>query len=104
MPGVALLLRPEFRAHVPIRIGNACKKDAPMSASMSSTREERPRRPLLVAFINFGLGLLILCNGFSRPSIANMRMLDLVHLLAAGAGLGAGLAWLAVFLYGRRKS
>jgi hypothetical protein len=104
MPGVALLLRPEFRAHVPIRIGNACKKDACMSASVSSTRKERPPRPLLIAFINFGLGLWILINGFSRPTIANMRTLDLEHLLAAGAGFGAGLAWLAVFLYGRRKS
>jgi hypothetical protein len=75
-----------------------------MSTSASSIRKERPPRPLLVAFINFGLGLLILCNGFSRPTIANMRTLDLVHLLAAGAGFGAGLAWLAVFLYGRRKS
>jgi hypothetical protein len=69
---------------------------------MSSTREESPRRRRLVAaFFCFGMGLLSLYSGLNRPSIANMRTLDLVHLLATGALLGVGLVWLVLAL-GRR--
>ena len=59
---------------------------------MTSTREERPRRPIWVAaFVNIGLGLLFLVIGFSRPTIANLRPNDIVTLLATGACLGMGL-------------
>jgi formate-dependent nitrite reductase membrane component NrfD len=69
---------------------------------MSSTREEWPRRRRLVAaFVGFGLGLLFLAIGLNRPSIANMRTVDLVYLLATGACLGASLVGLVVFLVGR---
>ena len=71
---------------------------------MNSTREEWPRRRRLVAvFVGLGLGLLSLITGLNRPSIANMRTIDLVHLLATGACLGVGLAGLVVNLVGRRK-
>jgi hypothetical protein len=53
---------------------------------MTSTREERPRRrPLVAAFVNFGLGLVFLANGFTQPSIANVRPVVLVNFFAAGA-------------------
>jgi len=59
---------------------------------MTSTREERPRRPRWVAaFVNIGLGLLFLVIGFSRPTIANLRLHDIVVLLGTGACRGMGL-------------
>ena len=71
---------------------------------MTSTREERPRRgPLLAAFLSGGLGLLFLVIGLNRPSIANMRTVDLVHLLATGAYLGVALVAVVLYLVGRRK-
>ncbi len=71
---------------------------------MTSSREERLRRPPLFApFIGFGLGLFFLAIGLNRPSIADMRTVDLVHLLATGACLGAGLVALVLNLVGRRK-
>ena len=54
------------------------------------------------AFVNLGLGLLFLVIGLNRPSIANMRTIDLVHLLATGACLGMGLVALVLFFVGRR--
>ena len=70
---------------------------------MSSTREERPRRPpRLVAAIGLPLGLLFLVIALNRPTIANMRFHDLVFLLGTGVTLGAGLAGLVVYLVGRR--
>ena len=70
---------------------------------MTSTREDRPRRPRLhAAFFCFGFGLFSLYTGLNRPSIANMRTIDLVHLLATGACLGVGLVWLVLYLVGRR--
>jgi hypothetical protein len=70
---------------------------------MNSTREERPRRvPLSAAIPGFVLGLMFLAIGLNRPSIANMRTLDLVHLLGTGACLGAGLVAVALNLVGRR--
>src|SRR5262245_55264971 len=66
------------------RSGNVRQGDAPMNR----TREERPRRPpLVVAFVIIGLGVLFLATGLNRPSIANMRTVDLVHLLGTGACL-----------------
>jgi hypothetical protein len=71
---------------------------------MTSTREERLRRPPLVAaFVVVGLGLLFLASGLNRPTIADMRTVDLVHLLATGACLGAGLVALVMNLVSRRK-
>jgi len=71
---------------------------------MNSTREERPRRGHFVAaLVSGGLGLFSLVSGLNRPSIANMRTVDLVHLLATGACLGAGLAAVVLYFVGRRK-
>jgi hypothetical protein len=74
---------------------------------MTSTREERLRRtPLIVATcVGLGLGLFSLATGFNRPTIANMRTIDLIHLLATGGCLGVGLVGLVgliVSLVGRR--
>jgi hypothetical protein len=72
--------------------------------AMTRTREERTRRRRLVAvWIGFGMGLFSLATGLNRPTIANMRTLDLVHLLATGACLGVGLVALVLFLRDRRK-
>jgi hypothetical protein len=71
---------------------------------MTSTREERPRRPpLSLAFVLVGLGVLFTATGLNRPSIADMRTVDLVHLLGAGANLGAGLALLVLHFVPRRQ-
>lgn len=71
---------------------------------MTSTDEDRTRRPLLIAlFVNLGLGFLFLVIGFSRPSIKNMRPNDLVTLLAAGACLGMGLVLLLLKFVGRGR-
>ena len=71
---------------------------------MTSTREERPRwGPLLAAFLSGGPGLFFLVIGLNRPSIANMRTVDLVHLLATGACLGVALVAVVLYLVGRRK-
>ncbi len=70
---------------------------------MNSTSEGRPRRSrLFPIFAGFGFGLFFLAVGFNRPSIANMRTIDLVHLLATGACLGVGLAGLVMFFVRRR--
>jgi hypothetical protein len=72
---------------------------------MNSTREEwgTGRRSLGGVFAGFGLGLLFLALGFTRPTIATMRTVDLVYLLATGGCLGAGLVWLVLYFRGRRK-
>lgn len=71
---------------------------------MTSTREERSRRrPLVAAFIGGGFGLVGLAIGLNRPSIADMRTVDLVQLLATGACLGVGLMGVVLYLVGRRK-
>jgi hypothetical protein len=71
---------------------------------MNNTREERPRRASLAAAIpGFGLGLLFLAIGFNRPSISNLRTVDLMYLLGTGGCLGVGLAGLVQFLVDRRK-
>ena len=70
---------------------------------MNSTREEWPRRRLFPVFVGLGLGLLFLAIGFNRPTIANMRTIDLVYLLLSGACFGTGLVWLVVYFVGRRK-
>ena len=70
---------------------------------MTSTREERPGRShLFGVFAGFGLGLLFLAMGFNRPTIANMRTIDLVHLVASGVLLGVGLKSLVEYVKGRR--
>ena len=71
---------------------------------MTSTREERPRRPpRLVAALGLPLGLLFLVIALNRPTIANMRFHDLVFLLATGACLGVGLSALVQYFVFRRK-
>ena len=73
---------------------------------MNSTREGWPRRPFLVVrFIGLPLGLLFLANGLfgNRPTIANMRPVDLIYLLGTGACLGAGLVAVVWHFAGRRK-
>jgi hypothetical protein len=71
---------------------------------MTSTREERPRRsPLLAACIGGGIGLFSLFTGLNRPTIANMRTVDLIHLLGTGACLGVALVGVVLYLVGRRK-
>ena len=71
---------------------------------MSSTREERRRRsPLFAAVLGGGLGLLFLAIGLNRPSIADMRTVDLVHLLATGACLGVALVGVILYFVGIRK-
>ena len=70
---------------------------------MNSTREERPRRAPWPSPSGLALGLLFLAIGLNRPSIANMRTVDLVHLLGTGVCLGAGLVGLVVYFVGRRK-
>jgi hypothetical protein len=70
---------------------------------MTSTHEEWPRRRRLVGvFVGLGLGLLFLALGFNRPTIANMRTVDLVYLLGTGACLGTGLVALVLYFVGRR--
>ena len=71
---------------------------------MNSTRERRPRRPpMVVAFVGVGLGLLFLASGLNRPTIANMRTVDLVHLLATGACFGVALVATVLFFVRRHK-
>ena len=72
---------------------------------MTSTREVRPRlpSPLVGVFVGLSLGLLFLAIGLNRPSIANMRTVDLVHLLGTGACIGVGLVALVRFFIVRRK-
>lgn len=64
---------------------------------------ERTRQRLQGAAIaGLTLGLIFLGTGLNRPTIANMRTVDLLHLLATGGMLGAGLAALFVNLVSRR--
>jgi hypothetical protein len=71
---------------------------------MTRTPLERTRQRLQAAyFLGLPLGLLFLAIGFSRPTIANMRTVDLVFILATGICLGAGLVGLIVNLVSRRE-
>ena len=72
---------------------------------MTSTRERRLRRGLLVAAcIGGGTGLFSLFTGLNRPSIASMRTIDLLHLLATGAGLGVALLAVGLYIGIRRQA
>jgi hypothetical protein len=58
---------------------------------MSSRRES-----FRVAFVLAAFGLLSLCSMLGRPTIANIRAVDIVHLVGTGMCLGAALvafAW-----------
>jgi hypothetical protein len=71
---------------------------------MTRTPSERTRQRLqAVTFIGLPLGLIFLAIGFSRPTIANMRTVDLAYLLSTGMCLGAGLVGLIVNLASRRQ-
>ena len=70
---------------------------------MTSTREERFRRgPLIAGLFAGGMGLFCLATGLNWPTIASMRTIDLVHLLATGAGLGVRLVGVILSLVRRR--
>lgn len=70
---------------------------------MTSTREERFRRAPLIAGLFAGfMGIFSLFTGFNRPTIANMRTIDLIHLLGTGASLGAGLVGVIIYFAWRR--
>jgi hypothetical protein len=59
--------------------------------------------PLLgLAFFFVCLGVLFTATGFNRPTIANMRTVDLLHPLGAGASLGAGLMLMVLHFVLRR--
>ena len=59
---------------------------------MNSTREERFRRgPLIAGFFSLGMRILFLASGFNRPTIANMRTVDLL------TSPGRGRAWVWVW-------
>jgi hypothetical protein len=58
---------------------------------------------LRAAAIGGGFGLFFLAIGLNRPSIADMRTVDLVHLLATGGCLGVGLVGVVLYLVGRRQ-
>jgi hypothetical protein len=57
---------------------------------------------LVAAFVNIGLGILFLTIGFNRPTVANMRPVDLLYVLGTGACLGVGLLLLVLSFVGRR--
>ncbi len=67
---------------------------------MNSTWE---KRSWLRALFGGGLFLLFLVIGLNRPTIANMRTIDLVYLLATGGCLGVAVANVVQYLVGRRK-
>jgi hypothetical protein len=69
---------------------------------MTSTPEKRPRPFFAVAF-SLGFGLFFLYTGLSRPSIANMRTIDVIHLLVTGAFFGVALVWVVQYFKGRLK-
>lgn len=70
---------------------------------MSSTYDLRLRRsPLFGVFAGFGFGLFFLAVGLNRPTIADMRTIDLVHLLATGGCFGVGLVALVLYFRGHR--
>ena len=71
---------------------------------MTRTPEDRPRRvPLSLAIPGLVLGLMFLAIGLNRPTIANMRTIDLVHLLATGACLGVALVAVVLHFVRRRE-
>ena len=71
---------------------------------MTSTPEERlRRRPLLGVAMGAGFGILFLAIGLNRPTIANMRTIDLVHLLATGACFGVALVSVVLYFVRRRE-
>jgi hypothetical protein len=61
------------------------------------------RNPLRAAFLGAGLGLFFLFIGLNRPTIANMRKIDLLHLLATGGFFGVAVVGVVLYLVGRRK-
>lgn len=71
---------------------------------MTNAREERLRRGLLLALcLGGGMGTFSLFTGLNRPTIADMRTVDLLHLLASGAGLGVGLLAGCLYIGVRRQ-
>ena len=71
---------------------------------MTSSRDNRFRRaPLIAGFFSLSMGFLSLYTGLSRPTIANMRTVDLVHLLGTGFSWGVGLMALIIYFVHFRK-
>jgi putative copper export protein len=58
-------------------------------------------RVLFVCLVGEIISLITL---FNRPSVANVRTVDVVHLLATGAWLGATLVALVGFFVGRARA
>jgi hypothetical protein len=58
---------------------------------------------LIAALVAGSSGLFGLATGLNRPTISGMRTIDLIHLLATGAGLGVGLISLILYFAHRRE-
>ena len=57
----------------------------------------KERRLLYVFFASGAFSLVSLLSLLGRPSVANIRTVDLVHLIATGVCLGAALVALVLF-------
>ena len=63
------------------------------------------RRTLLrVFFVLTSFGILSLLTMLSRPTLANIRAVDLVHLIGTGMCFGGAIVALVVYLRSRHSS
>jgi len=58
------------------------------------------RRDLRVVFVLAAFGLLSLCSMLARPTLANIRPVDFVHLIGTGMCLGGAIV---AFAWARSK-
>jgi hypothetical protein len=63
----------------------------------------KERRLLPVIFVSGASALVGLLGLLGRPSVANIRTVDLVHLIATGVCLGAALVALVLFFVFRYR-
>ena len=81
-----------------------CSSSRHCAHAHGTAREERFRRaPLIAGCFSIGVGFLSLYSGFNRPTIANMRTVDLVLLIGTGVSLGVGLVGVIIYFVHRRK-